>query len=123
MNNEKRTAEEIGSSNASCGIDQIGADYPSRIESLAAYLVNAVDTAMEYRVCPETAVEHFLASAELVAFPTTFEVTVQEVWHRTVKVQADSLKAALEAAAASDCDDCFEFSHQTDPDAWTVNEY
>jgi hypothetical protein len=58
-------AEEIGQSNAGTALDNFGCgDYTNQEDAIAAYLVNAVDTAREYRVSPEHAVWAFMRAVE-----------------------------------------------------------
>lgn len=54
-----KKSREIGVANAETALDQ-RKDYTSLREAFAAYIVNAVDTAREYRGSPEMAVLAFL---------------------------------------------------------------
>jgi hypothetical protein len=61
MSNEVTTEVSemaIGRSNAAEALDQAH-EYESRDYALAAYLVNTVDTAREYKLSPTEAVKHF----------------------------------------------------------------
>lgn len=64
-NRDDYSAKAIGESNAHMALDSYSrgkhrSDYASHTAALAAYLVNTCDTAREYRVSREAAVEAFL---------------------------------------------------------------
>jgi hypothetical protein len=59
---ERRRMKEIAASNYHCAIDQSGPDCELTLQgALAQYLVNAIDTAREQRLHPESVAREFLS--------------------------------------------------------------
>jgi hypothetical protein len=86
---------EIGEGNALTALDNNGCgEYETQEEAIAAYLVNAVDTAREYKVSPERTVEAFHrtinASSEITRTQRRDAERLKKAWERMRANLSDS---------------------------------